>query len=109
MNRDIEIVESSPALDVEIYPGTEIMRDYVGSHATHSGNTTSGTVLIPRPSHSPDDPLVSFVALDDGCMLLKLTIELDSLLEMDHCCLPGLFHSDKCHFSSVGRAVDSCI
>ncbi|KAH6880728.1 serine/threonine kinase 16 [Thelonectria olida] len=43
--------------DVEIYPGTEIMEDYLGSHLTHSHSDGSGMVLIPQPTRNADDPL----------------------------------------------------
>ncbi|KAJ2893261.1 serine/threonine kinase 16 [Zalerion maritima] len=42
---------------VEMYPGTEIMEDYAGSHLVHSHNDKRGAVLIPHPSDNLDDPL----------------------------------------------------
>jgi hypothetical protein len=57
MARDTEAQDIAP--EVEIYPGTEIMEDYLGSHLTHSHGDGSGMVLIPQPTHNADDPLVS--------------------------------------------------
>ncbi|KAH7160464.1 serine/threonine kinase 16 [Dactylonectria estremocensis] len=49
--------EAQARISVEIYPGTELMEDYLGSHLTHSQNDRAGTVLVPQPSHNSDDPL----------------------------------------------------
>jgi hypothetical protein len=43
---------------VEMLPGTEVMRDIGSTHLVHAGATSDGTVLIPQPSASADDPLV---------------------------------------------------
>lgn len=45
--------------DVEIVPGTEIMRDTADKHFVHAHNSSGGTVLVPQPTASPHDPLVS--------------------------------------------------
>lgn len=45
-------------LGTQIYPGTEIMRD-VGSHHFVHSSAQSELVLVPQPSNSPHDPLVS--------------------------------------------------
>jgi hypothetical protein len=62
MNRDIETQDVSIDLHVEMYPGTEVMTDYVGSHLTHSHNEKKTTVLVPQPCHLADDPLVTFLS-----------------------------------------------
>lgn len=49
-------------LNTEIYPGTEIMAD-VGSHHFVKASSRSDRVLVPQPSQSPHDPLVSGVSV----------------------------------------------
>ena len=47
-------------LNVEIIPGTEVMRD-VGSHHFVKSSGKSDRVLVPQPSEDPHDPLVGCV------------------------------------------------
>jgi hypothetical protein len=63
MDRNMEVHDLAASLDVEMYPGTEIMTDYLGSHLAHNHNEKRATVLVPQPSHQLDDPLVSFLSL----------------------------------------------
>ncbi|KAL5371972.1 hypothetical protein DPSP01_013850 [Paraphaeosphaeria sporulosa] len=44
-------------VDVEIIPGTEIMKDAGGVHFVHAQNSAELVVLIPQPTNRPDDPL----------------------------------------------------
>jgi hypothetical protein len=48
-------------LDVEIIPGTEIMRDVGDVHFAHAGGSESGSVLVPHPSNNPNGMLVPVV------------------------------------------------
>ena len=50
--------ELEQELHTEIYPGTEIMTD-VGSHHFVKAGTGAHSVLVPQPSDSEHDPLVS--------------------------------------------------
>ena len=49
--------ELEQELDIQIYPGTEIMVD-VGSHHFVKSTNSSGRVLVPQPSDNKHDPLV---------------------------------------------------
>ncbi|CAG9973701.1 unnamed protein product [Clonostachys byssicola] len=51
-----EITEIQNELHLEILPGTEIMAD-VGEHHFVKSKGKSHRVLVPQPSHSPNDPL----------------------------------------------------
>jgi hypothetical protein len=51
--------ELEQELHTEIYPGTEIMTD-VGSHHFVKAGTGAHSVLVPQPSDSEHDPLVSY-------------------------------------------------
>ncbi|CAK3809951.1 Protein HOL1 [Lecanosticta acicola] len=42
--------------DVEIIPGTEVMKDVGDVHFAHAGGANS-SVLVPQPSNNPSDPL----------------------------------------------------
>lgn len=58
---DIETADIGGGRHVEIYPGTEIMEDYLWSHLAHSHNENGRIFLVPQPSHKPDDPLVGLM------------------------------------------------
>jgi hypothetical protein len=83
MAHDAEAQFIPPGLQVEIYPGTEVMRDFEGSHFTHSHNDREGMVLVPQPSHSPDDPLVNDMTVALLSTFGLLAAELVANLEMD--------------------------
>lgn len=53
-----ELHQLEQELNVEILPGTEVMRD-VGSHHFVKSSANSDKVLVPQPSADPNDPLVS--------------------------------------------------
>ncbi|KAF2214004.1 hypothetical protein CERZMDRAFT_57994 [Cercospora zeae-maydis SCOH1-5] len=44
-------------IDVEIIPGTEVMKDFDDVHFAHAGGADTGSVLVPQPSNNVDDPL----------------------------------------------------
>ncbi|GIZ44837.1 hypothetical protein CKM354_000802300 [Cercospora kikuchii] len=44
-------------LDVEIIPGTEVMKDFGDIHFAHAGGADTGSVLVPQPSNNANDPL----------------------------------------------------
>jgi hypothetical protein len=44
---------------LELLPGTKVMADIGGAHFVHGRNASSSVVLVPQPSNSPHDPLVS--------------------------------------------------
>ncbi|KAM3416349.1 hypothetical protein BST61_g7952 [Cercospora zeina] len=44
-------------LDVEIIPGTEVMKDFGDFLFTHAGGAETGSVLVPQPSNDVNDPL----------------------------------------------------
>ncbi|KAK6412397.1 hypothetical protein LTR95_017975, partial [Oleoguttula sp. CCFEE 5521] len=44
-------------LNVDLIPGTEVMTDVGGAHFAKAGGRETGSVLVPHPSSSPNDPL----------------------------------------------------
>ncbi|KAK3686733.1 hypothetical protein LTR37_019525 [Vermiconidia calcicola] len=40
-------------LEVEIIPGTEVMRDVNNIHFAHAGCSEKGSILVPHPSNDP--------------------------------------------------------
>lgn len=59
MYRDTEAQGPASDVEVEFYPGTEIMgEDLGGNHLIHGHNNRDGVVLVPQPSANSDDPLV---------------------------------------------------
>ncbi|KAH9907047.1 major facilitator superfamily domain-containing protein [Xylariomycetidae sp. FL2044] len=54
---DKAVRELEEALDIKIYPGTEIMKDIGSHHFVKSGGHESSNVLVPQPSNDPHDPL----------------------------------------------------
>jgi hypothetical protein len=57
---------------VELLPGTKVMADVGGAHFLHAQNAASSVVLVPQPSNSPHDPLVSVLRLSS--LMLALTM-----------------------------------
>ena len=55
MNRAMSSIQDE--VGVEIYPGTEVMKETEGHHLARSSGR-SGVVLVPQPSRDPHDPLV---------------------------------------------------
>lgn len=45
--------------DIDLIPGTEIMKDAGGVHFVHAQNSSDSVVLIPQPTNRSDDPLVT--------------------------------------------------
>lgn len=109
---DVETADIGGGRHVEIYPGTEIMEDYLGSHLAHSHNEKGGIVLVPQPSHEADDPLVGLLFIRAFAAYRKSTnkaVELEPPLEMDYSGYPSLLHSNQCYISPLSVTIDSCI
>ncbi|KAI7498092.1 hypothetical protein KC367_g5355 [Hortaea werneckii] len=49
--------KAAEQLDVEIIPGTEVMKDVGDVHFAHAGGASTGSVLVPHPTTDPSDPL----------------------------------------------------
>ena len=56
-NADALDQRAAAQLDVEIIPGTEVMKDVGDVHFAHAGGSANGSVLVPHPSNNPNDPL----------------------------------------------------
>ncbi|KAK4505442.1 hypothetical protein PRZ48_003405 [Zasmidium cellare] len=50
-------MRAAEQLDVEILPGTEVMKDVGDVHFAHANGAGRGSVLVPQPSNNPNDPL----------------------------------------------------
>ncbi|KAI7547338.1 MFS general substrate transporter [Hortaea werneckii] len=50
-------VKAAEQLNVEIIPGTELMKDVGDVHFAHAGGASTGSVLVPHPTTDPSDPL----------------------------------------------------
>ncbi|MCJ1320357.1 hypothetical protein MMC15_005695 [Xylographa vitiligo] len=61
MNYDESVLHQlEQELNVKILPGTEIMMD-IGEHHFVKSSASSDRVLVPQPSDSKHDPLVSIL------------------------------------------------
>ncbi|KAK5128952.1 hypothetical protein LTR85_000285 [Meristemomyces frigidus] len=49
--------KAAEQLNVEIIPGTEVMKDVGDVHFAHAGGADNGSVLVPHPTNNPADPL----------------------------------------------------
>lgn len=49
--------KAAAQLDVEIIPGTEVMKDVGDVHFAHAGGRENGSVLVPHPTNDKNDPL----------------------------------------------------
>lgn len=103
-------------IEIDIYPGTEIMRGDLHRsehHFTddHDHNSEVGMALVPQPSSNSDDPLVRTIPLTGRSLIrraeIKISPELDPVMEMDRGGPPDLFHPDFGHLRPLCVAPDT--
>lgn len=113
MDGDRESQATRASVEVEMYPGTEIMRDDIrrsNHHLIHNHNSQASVVLIPQPSSNGDDPLVRKVSPMIVCRLyINICAELDPVMEMDRRSPPGLLHHDVGYYRPLCVSSHSCL
>ena len=97
-------------LDVEIIPGTEVMRDVDDVHFAHAGGSESGSVLVPHPTNNPNGTCVLSILDGNPYSHLNRSTQLESSLEVWHCYLAAVIRLASLHpLQHLTKTVANCI
>lgn len=95
--------------EVQMLPGTDLLVDPSGSDPGIGPQSRKDMVLVPLPTSSPSDPLVSVLAhprMTASCrfIMLRFATELEAFLEDRHLGDTSGIRSLQCHGSVVHRS-----